>query len=371
MADLTAVKAELTAQWASLGPERVCRHLGIQGRKEGRSYIIKCLWHAESDGSCSVQLGQSGTIRAHCFACDQSWDVHAMIAQQEHLSLHGQDFVTILKRECEMLSRYDLMKMIDGDPDAKPDPNRPPTPPLVQLPDRDYPPGDEIAAVWDGCISVLEDKPTSDWLWLQRGLVAYEISVLGLVRALPPDMRKIEISGEAGGPRWMNKRVGDRLMSWPALDHRLITPLYDHQGVMRSLRARYVGTDTEHQPKSLTPSGYRSSGVVMADALALATLRGAVGAILPENQVLRVGVCEGEPDWLQWALRVRSDLETRPVAVFGIESGAWTSEIASTIPDGSIVIIRTHHDEAGDRYALKIAQDLQGRCELRRRKRPA
>jgi hypothetical protein len=77
----------------------------------------------------------------------------------------------------------------------------------------------------------------------------------------------------------------------------------------------------------------------------------------------RLAVAEGEPDWLLWAARQR-ETEAQGPACFGIEAGAWAAQIADRIPTGAHVVIRSHHDEPGDRYAQQIAASLRGRCRI-------
>jgi hypothetical protein len=113
-------------------------------------------------------------------------------------------------------------------------------------------------------------------------------------------------------------------------------------------------------PKSLAPSGFSVKGLVLADPLAQQLLGGVCPAWWKPREIV---VAEGEPDWLLWALRQRETDEQGP-AVIGIESGAWSPQIAARIPTGASVVIRTHHDEPGERYAQQIAASLHGRCRI-------
>jgi hypothetical protein len=114
--------------------------------------------------------------------------------------------------------------------------------------------------------------------------------------------------------------------------------------------------------KSLAPAGVRVAGMVMACPLGVQLLGGNVPTWWRSRIVV---IAEGEPDWLTWASRQPEANEDGP-AVFGVESGAWTPDIAARIPDGVTVVIRTHLDDAGDRYAAKIAGTLRDRCEVLR-----
>jgi hypothetical protein len=102
-------------------------------------------------------------------------------------------------------------------------------------------------------------------------------------------------------------------------------------------------------------------GLVMANELGREVLAwGGLWGPQPEGVV----IVEGEPDyltaccaWPDWA-------------VLGITSGAWTEELARTVPRGAVVVVRTDADTAGDRYAAHVAETLTGwatvlrvRCE--------
>ena len=104
-------------------------------------------------------------------------------------------------------------------------------------------------------------------------------------------------------------------------------------------------------------------GLVMADALAREILRGAPPDWWSDPR--RVLVVEGVPDFLTWATRYGDAAEDAP-AVLGVIAGSWSSEIAATVPNGCRVIVRTHHDDAGDKYAEKIRASLANRCAILR-----
>jgi hypothetical protein len=102
-------------------------------------------------------------------------------------------------------------------------------------------------------------------------------------------------------------------------------------------------------------------GAVMADPLGRLLLAGDPVEWWTNRTVI---VNEGEPDWLTVST-FYSDGEDAP-AVLGVVSGSWTPEIGARIPSGCRVVIRTHLDKAGDRYADEIRASLAGRCDVRR-----
>jgi hypothetical protein len=96
---------------------------------------------------------------------------------------------------------------------------------------------------------------------------------------------------------------------------------------MRSVLARFPGAVPAETPKSLAPRGFGRSGLVMADAPALAILRG------ERTAPAAVVVAEGEIDWLSWALLGDAD------ATFGVAQGSWSAGIAARIPAGSRLVV--------------------------------
>jgi hypothetical protein len=188
-----------------------------------------------------------------------------------------------------------------------------------------------------------------------RGIAPEAVEALDLARAIPDG---------AVLPRWASYRGNaPEARTWLAMGFRLVLPVYDAGGVVRSVRGwRVLEGDG---PKRLPPSGYRAGGLVMADGAGVALL----GRASLEGTDGRVVIVEGEPDFLTWATRFPDSAEAVP-AVLGILSGSWTDEIAARIPDGARVIVRTHHDEAGNRYAAAVRGSVDRRCEVLRSKGP-
>ena len=347
--DIDAVKRALA------DPREVCRRLGLDRQAKpqgGGGLTILCPAHGDRSPSCSVTRGPDGTLRVRCFACGFAGDVLDLLAIVERLD-RNRDFPELLRRAAELghvqLEREAHRSL--GPVKRKPrDEVIPPVPPSP-APRRPFPPAEEIGAFWSMCHPVSDDPEIVRWLE-GRGLSAEAIGRYDVARALPR---------EAHLPPWASYRGDPALRPnaepWTALGYRLIVPLHDEAGVIRSVRARAVGpTDG---PKALPPTGYAAKGLVMADPLAAMML--ALGS-WPEHAEKRVVVSEGEPDFLTWASRGTG---ARTLAVLGIAgAGTWTKEIADRIPDGSTVIIRTDQDDAGDRYAEQITASLWGRCTV-------
>ncbi len=96
---------------------------------------------------------------------------------------------------------------------------------------------------------------------------------------------------------------------------------------------------------------HRASGLVMANKYALALLRTRRGPC-------RVLTVEGEPDFATASLRWPW------LPVFGVGSGSWGPEFAARIPLGSEVVVMTHHDQAGDKYAEIVKATVKGRAQV-------
>jgi hypothetical protein len=238
-----------------------------------------------------------------------------------------------------------------------------------------YPDLGEVSHVWRSCSPVGQDCRARKWLG--HRLVAgpeYGLPEAGQSpqRAIDDVVRAVEdkdlvrvIPYGLPLPDWASYGF-----SWARTNYRLVFPLYDHFGRMRSLHARSLSIQPHSGPKAVTAKGTSTVGLVMADALGQQML---AGGALPEwwqgDTPFRVVVTEGEPDFLTWAVQP-SDAMEYPPAVLGIigggTSGSWTPDLAARVPSGHKVVIRTHHDEAGQRYAACIHQSLRGRCSVSR-----
>jgi hypothetical protein len=338
-----------TVKRALADPREVCRRLGLDQKAKpqgGGGLMILCPVHGDRSPSCSVTRGPDGTLRVKCFACDFAGDVFDLLAAVERLD-RVRDFPELLRRAAE-LGHVTLEREVIR-PTAKGAPAKPPV--VRPLPRRPYPPADEIGAFWAMCRPVGEDPEVCRWLE-GRGLSPTAIGRYDVARALP-------LGAEL--PRWASYR-GDpdkrpKPEPWSVLGYRLIVPLHDAFGVIRSVRARAVASIDG--PKALPPSGFAAKGLVMADPLAAMVL--ALGS-WPEHAERRIVISEGEPDFLTWASRGTG---ARTLAVLGLAgSGQWAKEIADRIPDGSTVILRTDQDDAGDRYAEQVTATLWGRCTM-------
>lgn len=322
-------------------PTRALSALGLLGDRksflrQAGGFLIRCPVHQEKTPSCSVQL-RSGVLLWKCHGCDASGDVLDLVAAVHGLTMRGDDFRQVLIHAAALAGLHGIVHELETG--SAPVERKPiaPRPEPAPEPEREYPPVAEVTALLDACVSVTADAEVSAWL-TSRKLKPKTIERADAVFALPKDAT---IAG------WASYRG----QTWAQTGHRLIIPMHDAAGIVRSVRAgRVVEGDS---PKRLPPAGCRASGTVMACAIAVGMLR---GTFAPEL----VTISEGEPDWLSWVE------EPGTYARIGITNGGWSDDIANRIPNGTRVAIRTDNDTAGDRYAAAIVKSLRGRCPLKR-----
>lgn len=237
----------------------------------------------------------------------------------------------------DLSSRDDALKS-----QVRPIDKRAQEPVLSRVPD-----SSSVSELWSSAVPVAEDEQVAKWC-RSRALDPNDIADWNLARAIPGDARL---------PRWAYTKHGG---AWARSGHRLLVPLYDATGTLASFRARAVAGDGE-PAKSLAPTGFQTKGLIFACPLTRQVLAGAAPDWWAERSFV---ISEGEVDWLSWASRHSQEHQGGP-AYLGITAGSWTPEIAARIPSGSHVCIRTDPDQAGCKYAAKIARGLHDRCIVR------
>lgn len=365
-----------------MGARRVLEALGLAkgAQRQRGGLLVCCPAHAERTPSCSVQDTPRG-IAWHCFGCDAAGDALALVAAARGLSTKGSGFVDVLREAADLAGlRHVLDELAEQErakgqaetprpvPAAKaperldvptlerPDVQPAKRPPPVETGERAYPDRAEVAALWRACRPVLDDAEASAML-RARGLSPEAVELHDLARAMPEGCPL---------PRWA--RFAGR--TWLETGHRLLLPVFDEAGHMRSVRAwRVLEGQT---PKRLPPAGHKAGGLVLANALGRMMLEtGARPEWWPAGHPFDVVITEGEPDLIARACWY-SDADEPAPAVLGIAgSGAWSQAIADRIPSGARVFIRTDLDEAGERYAREVARTLGGRCPLLRQRKDA
>jgi 5S rRNA maturation endonuclease (ribonuclease M5) len=212
-----------------------------------------------------------------------------------------------------------------------------PRPRLVTGPTIEYPPHAEVLRLLAACGDVTTEPQAAAWL-LSMPLDTAVVSDLGAVAALPD---------KAVVPAWA--RFKGR--PWPQAGYRLVAPLADAQGALRSVHARR--TANTQTPKGLNPAGHATRGLVLACPRARSWSSG-------KASPAKVVVAEGLRDWL--VAMYRNHAKGGAAATVGIVGpGSWLQAHADRVPDGCRVVVATDHDETGDKYAKRIAETLNPR----------
>lgn len=189
-----------------------------------------------------------------------------------------------------------------------------------------------------------------------------------LVRILPTRREIVDrygIRAVKGAPRlpsWARWRG----RSWVDAGYRILIPLYDCRGRVRSVRARHIAGANRPSgaPKGVSPAGRSVAGLVFSNGWGAEALAG-------RHSPHSVYLVEGGTDCL--AASIASDpLERR--AIYGVISGGWTPEhgarLAAMCSDATRITIDTDPDPAGDTYADRIAETIPAAVDVRRHRDP-
>jgi hypothetical protein len=329
-------------RWALADPTKLCGWLGLTkgATRQAGGLLICCPVHSERNPSCSVTKGPDGTSRVRCFGCDFSGDALTLVATCRGLSLQD-DFREVLIIGAEISGHLGLAEEIklDGEQSdeakAKLEEARkrrvviePPEP----LEEREYPPVDEVRALWDASTPVSEDVAACAML-VGRKIDPDLVTKCNLARVVPSTL-----------PSWATYRG----KTWNQTGHRMIVRAWDCRGQLRSVRAWRVAGNIG--PKRLPPAGHKAAGLVQANGLAVGMLRGRVSPIL-------LSILEGEPDWLTGSTMLMNE-----GATVAVGSGSWNEDFARRVPTATEVHVCTHADPTGDKYARYIIDTLGERC---------
>jgi hypothetical protein len=327
-------------------PRTVVRALGLEAGavRQGRNVVVRCPWHDERSPSCSVHVARDGTLAVRCHGCGATGDALALVAVAHGLDPR-RDFVEVVTVAAELAGRWDLVDELRGNVERRPAPT--PKPRREPEPERDYPPIGEVAALLTR--PAWEDPEARAYL-TSRAIDPGRLEVASVGVTFPGvEVGAVAYALDASAvlPRWASYQG----RSWQETGHRLILPMVDASGELRSVRACRV--EDADSPKRLPPGGHRAGGLVMANDVALALLRGT----WQPSADLRVGVriVEGEPDFLTVVAAPSAAIAT---AVFGIVSGTWGTAFAARVPRHALVALQTHDDPAGARYAAEIRSSL-------------
>jgi len=272
-----------------------------------------------------------------CHQCDQTGD--------------GLDLVSWEMTQARFSETHDKAKVITwckdmfGGDDSSPPPRMQavsaPAAPVVDEPEQE--PAyltDQALELWDACHRLSSDADAVAYV-RSRG-----ISDPGLLedwntcRVLPKDCT----------PSWTyHSPDGGAPKPWAETGHRLIFPLYDVHGQIRSVLARAI---VPSERKSTT-AGPRS-GLILLDGAVLDWLR----RYRPQVDDAVLHVVEGEIDFV---LRCEA-IQNEPLShgVVGITSGSWKKAHAWKMPYPIHVRLDTDNDDQGDKYARHIVSTFEG-----------
>ena len=262
----------------------VCAYLGIEKSKTEHGKWI-CPQHG--GGSLSLRV-KGGTIQARCFGCDFAGDALSLIAAARGLDVQ-RDFPEVLLEGARIGGLWPLVDELEKGREggtvsraALPVQRSTPAPrakPLEHVEEVLYPDVGAVAALWAASSAVQDDAEVCVLLE-GRALSPAEVDTFALARVLPPSPTPL--------PRWAGFKSG---RSWRDAGYRLIVPLYDASGTMRSFRAWRVGEG--EGPKRVLPTGCKSAGLVFACPFAVALLEaGSHVAGMPSK--LRLVIAEGD-----------------------------------------------------------------------------
>jgi hypothetical protein len=338
----------------------VATRLGYELRRGASASSCKCpacgtdRRHRKSrDRRGSVGLPHAKPQAWHCFTCEESGD--AIDFASWHIG--GARFRDLpVERKAEVKEWFGFAEDLRVLPPAAPRSRPAERPVQLENLEAEYPPRSEAERFWESCRPISDDVQVLDYLaW--REVPAGKLVIHDCARALPAGL---------ACPPWA--RFGES--DWSRTGHRLIVPLYDFLGEMRSFVARSI----ERAPakKSLGVQGYGRRGLVMAGTYGRAML--STGAIAHWHRLerLRLTIAEGEIDTLRAvATGADDELESdyRPAAfraVLGIFAGSFTRDVASRVPSGTTVVIATDADEQGDKYAADVRDRIGERCDFER-----
>ncbi len=307
-------------------PEHVLDKLGIlhDAKRQRDGYKIVCPVHGDTDPSLSIRTGKSdGQLTIKCFGCDLKGDVYDLIAAFYGLSVDN-NFTEILNIAADMAG-----VSIDDEPTTKrrPLPKRQPVP--IQ-----YPPVDELRDMWEAAVAVTEDDLALSML-SDRGINIK--SICDLCRVIPKNYDL---------PSWAIYRDDTHekgRYDWIMSGHRLIIPLYNHEGKIRSFKARCI---TGGSLKNVNPQDYSPAELCMANE--------AAQNMMADGSHADVAFfCEGEMDFLSLV-----SCDDSGAAIFGIYSGAWSGKHTERLNTDRVIFL-TDNDDAGDAYKMRLFESIR------------
>lgn len=328
--------AELRQQLRN--PLAVCAALGLVkgARRQPRGVTVLCPLHKEKSPSCSVTIGDDGTLRFHCFGCDAGGDVLTLIAAVRGLDLKAQ-FREVLEEGAAIAG-------VEGPSAIEARAAEPPAPRLDAL---------SYSAIAQRLIELCPFVDEPDVLaYLDRRILIAE-GARAQVAALPPPAAQGVLiaklldtfsaeSLELAGLLWRDDAGHVQRDRFAFQHNRLVIPWRGRDGSISVLQRRRL--DDQKAQKYVFPSGIKPLLPFGAERLRA-------------NDSERVIVLvEGALDVLALRLIDRRDrLGVMPLGLPGL--GGWRSEWAR-FAKGRHVRIGFDADDAGELVVQSIADEL-------------
>lgn len=229
-------------------PRALSEALGLAkgAQRQARGVLVACPWHKEKTPSCSVTVGDDGTVRVHCFGCHASGDALSLVAAVRGLDIKA-DFTRVLE-EAASLAGLQLERR-EAEPERKPD----------RIDAASYA---ALAARLVELCPWSEDTSTHEYLGRRRLVV--QGSHAGLA-GLPPrteqgallaklaEMFEIETIARAGLVR-RDQSGNPDLSAFVHPENRLAIPWLGLDGSIAVLQRRRLD---DEKPKYVFPSGMR------------------------------------------------------------------------------------------------------------------
>ncbi len=320
---------DLERDLSALGPEGFAGRVGLPFRRSGASVAVRCLFHDDNSPSASLTLGERGTLRLHCFACDQNWDAHAIVAEKHGLDARS-DFSRVLEHEADLLGGT-LRTSPSSRSTAIPAPNG-----RKKL----WPDSKELHDLWSRGHHYTGDGGPINLLFTEKHWNREVVARYDLARVLP---------ARGPFPPWWPE-------SWSSA-WRVAARLFDSTGSFRTIQARAIGNA---KPKDRFPRGRLGSGVFFADDLGRALLRGD----LADAEGVDIIVAEGLTSWVRTCCWCASTHHA--AAVLGVGSFSTSAFADIHWPAGGEYVIATDGNNAGDNYAKKLRLALPRSARVRR-----
>ena len=225
-------------------------------------------------------------------------------------------------------------------------------------PKKDFPPIDEVRALWSAALEVDASPHVSEYIAAHIGPPSKLATLNKASHGLKIPVARALEPGADGLPSWAKQ--------WPERGYRLLTPLFDVHGVVRSVAARNITHPDrwkQGDSKVRTPQGSRVDGLFFASPHAVASLRGDVPKGLG---IRRWTLVEGDKDTLidiaNHAHHGVAVIGKRGQSKLPNELFSW---LVTHVPagNGPDVFVRMDADSKGREYTREILPKLKG-CKV-------